>query len=177
MYLEAQASRYLHEVRSLIDYPIRKHRRPTPEPADANADAEAAWVEAACERRWSLFVMLSFAWQVSEITAEKHVERWAVRLRRRLPGAAVMVGLHTDQGRIHAHALVFVPRRGASRNKSSGDWLRGCSTTWHQTLWKHGLIWLDRFSSERTAHAAEYSFREVGTVMQIGTAPPAQALR
>jgi hypothetical protein len=139
--------------------------------------ALATWADAARGRRWTFFIRLSFAWAVSEYAAAQHVERWVVRLRRLLPGAAVMVGLHTDQGRIHAHALVFIPRRGASRNNPYGDWLPGCATTWHQTLWPHGLIWLDRFASDRTAHAAEYSFREVGTVMQIGTAPPSQPLR
>jgi hypothetical protein len=146
-----------------------------------DASARSAWAEGARGKRWTLWLRLSWSWQVSEYAASNHVERWATRLIARMRGASVLVGLHTDQGRIHAHALVFIPRRGASSNSSSPNWLRGCALTWHQKRWRHGLIWLDRFSPGRTSRgkhgAAEYVAKDPGSVLIFGAAPEYQPRR
>jgi hypothetical protein len=133
-------------------------------------EAADAVVAATVKKCWTFFVRLSWSWPVTEFTAQHHIADWAERLQRRLPGAAVRAGLHTDQGRIHAHAFVLIPRRGAPQHRSS-SWLRACAETWHQKRWPHGLIWLDRFAPSLSARGAAYSFREVGSVMEFGVAP------
>lgn len=143
------------------------------------AAARDKWADdAAAGRRWTFWMRLTWAWPVSESTALRHVERWANRLTRRIPESAVLVGIHGDTDRRHAHALVYLPRGNAGPNSRPWEWLRGCATTWHQRRWSHGLIWLDRYSPRsaetREHHAsAEYLAKgdAVGTVMKFGTAP------
>jgi hypothetical protein len=140
--------------------------------------ARTELVRGALERRWTLWMRLTWAVPVSEYTATRDIERWATRLRNRIPGAAVLVGLHSDTDRRHAHALVFIPRQGAPPNPSGG-WLPRLTTKRHETLWGHGNVWLDRFRPSRfsssshpeTRGAAPYLSRDVGTVMQFGSPP------
>lgn len=141
--------------------------------------ARAAWAEGARGKRWKFWMRLSWSWPVSEYAASRQIERWAIRFKKDMPGSAILIGLHADTGRIHAHALVFLPRRGASKmspvGNSDSSWLRGCALTWHQKRWRHGLIWLDRYSPGRTARgkhgATEYLAQDPGSVLMFGVAP------
>lgn len=143
--------------------------------------ARRAWADSAWDRRWTFWVRLSWAHPVSEYAAQRHVAQWAARVRRRVPGSAVMVGVHHDTDRRHAHCLVFIPRRGAPPARSAVEWCRGVCQTWHQTLWRHGLLWLDRFtpgpSASQRHGAPVYLARDPGSVMRFGTAPRYQPRR
>ena len=145
--------------------------------ADLEAEAQAGWAILARGHRWTLWMRLTWAVPVSEYRAAAHLKGWAARLQTRLPGAVVMVGQHSDSGRRHAHAMVFLPRRGAPQNPSGG-WLQSCSRTWHQRMWAHGNLWVDRFRPFRIRGAggdphrhgaAEYMTKEPGTIELFGT--------
>jgi hypothetical protein len=145
--------------------------------ADADhliAAAQQAWVGEARGQRWTVWARLSWSWTAAATTASRQVEAWATRLQARVPGASVMVGLHTDTERIHAHALVFIPKRWYRRRLPRG--VRRVDWAWDAWLrWEHGLTWAEPYSPPRTAQnhgAAAYLAREVGTVWQYGKAPP-----
>jgi hypothetical protein len=78
-----------------------------------DAQAQAAWVRAAQQYRWTLWVRLSWSWPVSEFSIPRHLTQWATELRQRAPGTVILVGVHTNTERRHAHALLYMPRRGA----------------------------------------------------------------
>lgn len=145
------------------------------------AAARAAWAEVARERRWTLWVRFSWAWPVDEITASKLVAQWAASFRTSIPGAAAYVGLHNDTGRVHAHALLFVPRRLSAPIYPRGVRIVGQSwEAWLRLWWPHGMVWVTEFDPNRTeaAHgrggAAEYTARDPGAVMLFGTPPRRQ---
>jgi hypothetical protein len=140
--------------------------------AQLDAQAQAAWVRAAQQYRWTLWVRLSWSWPVAEFTAVRHLTQWATALRQRAPGTVILVGVHTNTERRHAHALLYMPRRGAPRWRR-GRWLEKLAVTWLQ--WPHGLAWVRPYAPGRTAQhhgAAEYLSREVGTVQQFGHPVP-----
>jgi hypothetical protein len=153
--------------------------------ARVEGDARAAYIAHAQRRRWSLWMRLTWAVPVSEHKAMAQVEAWARRLRKRLPGAAVMVGLHSDTDRRHAHALVYLPTTGNPPPNPSGVWLRGLATAWHTSIWGRGHVWLDRFQPGRfqsskytaTRGAARYLARDVGTVTMLGSPPEYRSRR
>jgi hypothetical protein len=124
-------------------------------------------------REWTLWMRLSWASAVSETVALQHVEDWGTRLVKRIRGGAVFVGIHSDTSRRHAHALLYIPRGKAPSTKPPNPWLRGVALQWHQHHWRHGLIWLDRYSPSlsetRERHrAATYTARDPGGVMYFG---------
>ncbi len=141
--------------------------------------AREAWATAyATGRRWTFWMTLTWDSSVCESTASGHVEEWASRLQRRINGAAVFVGIHSDTRRRHAHVLVFIPRRGAPPNPPPCRWLPGITLAWYQEMWPHGrIVWLDRYSKARSTRpdgrhgAALYAARDVGSVMRLGNAP------
>lgn len=143
------------------------------------AAARAAWAEGARGKRWTLWARLSFAAHVSDITASKHIERWATQFKADVPGSAILIGLHNDTSRRHAHALIFVPRRWWDISYPPGIWIVGWS--WEPWLrWRHGQVWAVPYSPHRTARqhgAAEYLARDPGAVMQFGAAPSYQPRR
>lgn len=144
-----------------------------------DSQARDAWAEQARAQRWTLWTRLSWAWTVSEATATRQVEAWADELRARVPGSAVLVGLHNDTDRLHAHALIFIPSRWSERRYPPGVCVtREIRDVWHH--WRHGLVWAERYSparADRRHGAAAYLARDVGTVMQFGTAPSYQPRR
>jgi hypothetical protein len=162
--------------------------------------AREAWAEGAREKRWTLWVRLSFPLHVSEITATKHILNWATQLRAAMPGVAVLVGLHNDTSRLHAHALVFVPRRWTNPFHPHGIFVVSrCWEAWlgwrptyrrphrrrqHGRLRVHttpssleGQVWVQPYDPTRRSTApshrgaAEYLARDPGSVMSFGTAP------
>lgn len=149
-------------------------------------DEDARSVEAAARdwwateyvtgRKWTLWMRLSWRQSVSEAVATEQVQEWATRLAARIQGE-VFVGIHSDTGRRHAHALVFVPRGTAPSNPPPCRWLPGIAREWHQHMWPHGLIWLERYSAKKAARpdgrhgAAYYAGRDPGAVMRFGTTP------
>lgn len=161
---------------------------PTTSVADRVADLEAqaadAWARQARQARWTFWMRLSWARHVSGYTAHRHLAQWATRLQARVPGVVILVGLHTATGRCHAHALVFLPRRGAPTGPLA-TWLRGVATTWHTKFWPHGLLYLDHFrpwrirgaANPRRHGAAAYLSKEVGTVELFGSPVPYDARR
>ena len=155
----------------------------------AESERQASW-RAACAAsakryRWTYFARLTWAYPpVDEIVASKDIERWATRFRRRIPGSAVSVGLHSDTGRIHAHAFVFLPRCGAPPKPPPNQplrqrvWrMRGVATTWFEEHWKRGKIWLDLYrpynvrGDPKHHGAAAYLAKQPDTVMQFGVPP------
>lgn len=132
----------------------------------------------ASDRRWTFFMRLSWAYMVTEPKAIKDTEAWARRLRRGRPGIAVLSGIHFDTGRIHAHALVFIPRYGAPPNREPWKWPIEPARRWHQSKWKHGQLWLDRYSHKKAVRpdgrhgTALYTAKDPGSVMMFGQAPP-----
>lgn len=140
--------------------------------------AQDAWAEEATGRQWTVWARLTFGYAVTEDRAMEMAERWARRLRERVPGAAVLVGIHTDTLTVHAHALVFVPRRVASPHlpprvrpvaEAWGPWLASVGT------WRHGSVWAERFDASRAdgaRGAARYLTRcGAHLVSRFGTAP------
>ena len=140
--------------------------------------AREAWSsEYVTGRQWTLVLRLSWASSVSEYLATMHLEDWAQHLTARIRGAAVFAGIHSDTERRHAHALVFIPRGSAPPNPPPCPWLRGVTLAWHQHLWPHGLIWLDRYAPKKSARpdgkhgAALYLAKDPGAVILHGQAP------
>jgi hypothetical protein len=136
------------------------------------AAAREAWAEGARGKDWTLNVRLSFASHVAEITAAKHIERWALQFKKRIAGSAILIGLHSDTSRRHAHAHLFIPRRWWDLSYPPG--ISVVASCWEPWLrWRHGQVWVARFSpGRRGAHgAAEYLARDPGTVMLFGVAP------
>lgn len=134
-----------------------------------------AWAADARGRHWTLWVRLSVASQVSFITIEKYVTHWATQFRRDIPGAAIQVGLHLDTDRLHAHALLFVPRRWTDPHCPPGISIVGWAwVPWLAAWWRHGRVWARPYDHDRnrsTHGAAEYLARDPGTVLSFGTAP------
>lgn len=140
--------------------------------------AREAWSsEYVAGRRWTYWMRLSWSSSVSEPLATMHLEDWAQRLIARIRGAAVLVGIHSDTERRHAHALVFIPRGNAPANPPPCPWLPAIALAWHQEFWPHGLIWLDRYSPKQSERqdgkhgAALYVAKDPGAVMRFGDAP------
>ena len=80
---------------------------------DLEAEAQAELVRQAHAHRWTFFVRLSWAIDVSESRAADHLEQWATRLRERLPGAVVLVGQHSDSSPMPwSSFLLTMPRTG-----------------------------------------------------------------
>ncbi len=138
--------------------------------------ARDAWAEGARGKRWTLWVRLSFATPVSPITAEKHVTNWATQFRSDVPGAAFLVGFHTDTARTHAHALVFIPRRLTDPHYPVGISIVGWSwIAWLQLRWRRGQVWAEPYDPgmiSGTRGAAAYLARDPGSVVEFGKAPP-----
>lgn len=144
------------------------------EVATTEALARKAWTEAAWRRRWTLWARLSWGWGVDPITAERQVEAWAGQLQGRLPGAAVLVGLHGDTNRQHAHALIFIPRRWVQQSLPLGVEIVGPPRWGPWLQWRYGEVWVQEFKPQgrgRGHGAPEYLARDVGTVMQYGVPP------
>lgn len=129
------------------------------------------------DRRWSFFMRLSWAYKVTEARAIKDLEAWARRLRRGRPGIAILIGIHFDTAQIHAHALVFVPRMGAPPNREPWKFPLRVAERWYQSKWKHGQLWLDRYSYKKAVRpdgkhgVSLYTAKDPGSVMVFGDAP------
>ena len=123
---------------------------------------------------------------------------WVTQLKVDVPGVAVLVGVHSDTDRRHAHALIFIPRRitdphhppGISVVGSSWEaWLNwppprparrwrrrhGRLRVHTQPTWGHE-VWVQPYDATLLAEAgkhgaAEYLARDPGSVMSFGTAP------
>jgi hypothetical protein len=114
---------------------------------------------------------------VSEIAASRMVEEWADNMIKQFRGAAIMVGLHEDTERRHAHALIFLPKRIVNPTYPQGiTILSWCWPAWLSLEWRHGEVWAEWFSPRRSATGSHgtggYLARFPGTVMQYGKAPP-----
>jgi len=151
------------------------------------AGAQKAYGETERRHWWTTWARLSFTRHVSEETATKYIERWAAVLRRKMPGTAVLLGIHNDTPLTHCHALIYVPRRHCSISSpapgihvvSPSPW-----TLWAGAIlnWPHGPVWVTpydpAFSDGERAHgAAEYLARFPGTVLHFGTAPPRHSVK
>lgn len=149
--------------------------------ATLQMQARQAWIAHARAYRWTLWMRLSWSWPVSESTAYRHLDRWATRLRHRFRGAALLVGIHIGQGRIHAHALLYLPRCGAPHGPGGRPgWARWLATRYHEILWGHGKLWLDRYRPGRGARqhgAPEYLTTQPETVATYGCPMPYQPRR
>ena len=91
-----------------------------------------------------------------------------------MPGAALLVGLHNDTDCLHAHALIFIPRRYANPYHPAGVSVTGSSyEPWLQARWPHGQVWAREFDrSLFTSHGpGEYLARDPGSVFLYGTPP------
>ena len=116
------------------------------------------------------------------IRAEKAIGAWARRLERHIEGVAILAGLHTDTGRVHGHALLYVPNRGISQRP--GPWTT-LARIWQQHFWRHGLLWLaeyrpfhvPRSANPHTHGAPLYLAKDVGTVSRFGRPVPYQPKR
>jgi hypothetical protein len=167
----------MSEVKSLAELTASKDRESGE--GRLSAAATRAWADGGRRRRWTVWARLSWAWDVSEMRASQQVEQWAERLRARVPGAAVLVGLHNDTARRHAHAVIFVPRQWSAPPFPLGVHVVGeCWGLW--LAWPHGDIWAERFSPGPTASAhgaVAYLARDPGTVLSFGRAPAYQPRR
>jgi hypothetical protein len=128
-------------------------------------------------------VELSTATPVSSETLTKLLEEWWEQFRRDFKGSAILLGIHTDTERVHAHALIFVPRRFSSPFLPPGVFVvREAWAAWLGTSWRHGRVWAKEYDvslppemkSNSPHGAAEYLARDPGTVVQYGTAPLAR---
>lgn len=138
------------------------------------AAARAAWADGARGKKWTLWTRLSWAWSVSEYTASKHIEHWARQCQTRVPGSSMLIGLHQDTSRRHAHALIFVPRRWWDISYPPGIGIVG--EAWAPWLrWRHGDVWAVPYAPGRTARttrgAVDYLAKDPGAVMVFGTPP------
>lgn len=145
---------------------------------ELEAGARAQWAAEARQRKWTFWMRLSWKWPVGEQVASAQVAKWVAWLQARLPGAVVQMGLHTDTERVHAHALVFIPRRGGLPHgvaREGGAWSPKCASTWHQRHWPHGLIWLEPYDTGKAARVGgpgAYLARNVGTVWRFDARRP-----
>lgn len=139
--------------------------------------ATEAWGKLARDKCWTLNIRLSYAMKVSETTTTKHITDFAYDLRRDIPGAALLIGLHTDTTQPHFHGLLFLPRRFVwSQHYPPGISVVGWSwEPWLQSRWRHGLVWArpyDSLITKKSKHGAgEYLARDPGNVWLFGTAP------
>jgi hypothetical protein len=142
-----------------------------------NAARDAVAARYGSDRRWSFFIRLSWAYSVTEANAVRDIEAWARRLRRRRPGIAILIGIHFDTGRIHAHALVYIPRMHAPPNKEPWKFPVRAAHRWYQSKWKHGQLWLEQYSYKKAVRpdgkhgTALYAAKDPGSVMIFGDAP------
>lgn len=139
--------------------------------------ARDAWATRAVEQRWTLWARLSWAKPVSEIAASRMIEQWANRMVQGFRGSAIMVGLHDDTERRHAHALIFLPKRVVNPTYPRGVTILGwCWPEWLSLEWRHGAVWAEWFSPRRSPSGphgtGKYLARFPGSVMQYGKAPP-----
>lgn len=145
--------------------------------SDTATRAREAWAKLAAGKRWTLWVRLSFAKRVREATAHEVLWEWSTQLRREMLGTALLFGVHDDTDCLHAHALIYIPRRFADPYRPPGCSFEGPS--WEQRLqatWRFGQVWAVPYDStlitEGSPHgAAEYLARDPGSVVRVGTAP------
>lgn len=144
--------------------------------------ARRRWAERIRQRRWTWFVRLSWsveAGPVSPYRAQGDVARWAEKLGAEHPGVAVVAGYHVGPAseRLHVHALIYVPRRGAPRGEGEPTILLGVARARWQATWSHGPLWLDAFRPWRAGRdpqghgAAFYVAEQPSTVEEYGTPP------
>lgn len=145
------------------------------------AAARRAYGEDADARYWNVEVRLSWSYAVGEITALKHVDLWACDLRARIPGTALIIGLHKDSSLIHAHGRIYLPQRLFSEPTlpvTGSFWSPFVETA---LQWPHGQVWVEPFSRRKarphTHGGAEYLAKFPETVMQFGEAPVYRARR
>lgn len=154
---------------------------------DAVALSEAARFAAAAHyaqgRRWTYWVLLTWASEVTESRATADLATWARHLRRRIRNASVVVGIHSDTDRLHGHALVFIPRGAAPPNPTPERWLPAIAQAWHQEQWPHGRLSLQRYDHRKAIAAdgkhgtALYLAKDPGSVTAFGVAPVYRARR
>ena len=157
----------------------RRHESDDSSAQSLLARAQAAWAAEGRTRRWTFWIRLSWATWVDLITAQRQVEEYADRMRRRVPGAAILVGFHTHAGALHAHLLMWLPPVGTPPTNPTGEWARALAQTWIQRRWHRGLVHVDRYQPYRARSTAdprkhgapEYLSGEVSTVMMYGKAP------
>lgn len=170
-------------------------------------DARTYHATEAARTSWTLWTRLSpprpqFAPTLTNyIRLEKSLLDFGTQLGRDVTGAAGEIGIHDDTDCLHAHALIFLPRRITDPFLPPGVVAVGSPnwSAWLGLWWpprparvvrrRHGRLhrrrtqpplsvyelWVqpyDQHITERTEHGAgEYAARNPGSVMTFGTAP------
>jgi len=151
-------------------------------PIGSPSEERAGWAELAAARRWTLWTRLLFAQPTSETTAVNLLWEFGRKLRHEMSGTALLIGIHNDTDCLHAHSLIFIPRRFADPFHPPGISTTGSPwMPWLQARWRFGEVWARPYDSsflylyqgKQHSGAGCYLARDPGAVISIGTAPPA----